>query len=66
MIRLPFFSKPKRVEAADKPAEKAPPSAPKQRHERPSRFMGGVPERTQDFLGRQDGERIGFRKPFEG
>ncbi|MGO9546032.1 MAG: hypothetical protein ACLPPF_14730 [Rhodomicrobium sp.] len=66
MIGLPLFSKRKRDETAGKPAVPAQPAAPKQRPEKPPRFMGGVPERTQDFLGRQDGERIGFRKPVEG
>jgi len=66
MIGLPFFFKRKRIEAGEKPAGSAQPAVPARMREKPSRFMGGVPERTQDLLGRQDGERVGFRKPVDG
>ncbi len=33
---------------------------------RPSRFMGGACEKTQDLLAGHDGERVGFRKPVQG
>ncbi len=66
MIGLPFLSKRKRTDASEKPASTSEPAVPPRRPEKPSRFMGGVPERTQDLLGRQDGERVGFRKPVDG
>jgi hypothetical protein len=64
MIGLGLFFKRKRMEDAAKPAPQ--PIQPAKPQEKPSRFMGGAPERTQDFLGRQDGERVGFRKPVQG
>jgi len=66
MIRLFFLLRRKRGNAMKKPAAEPSPAAPAQRQEKPSRFMGGMPERTQDLLGRQDGERVGFRKPVQG
>jgi hypothetical protein len=66
MTRLWSFFGGKRQKAEEKPATAPSPAAPAQRQEKPSRFMGGVPERTQDLLGRQDGERVGFRKPVRG
>jgi hypothetical protein len=66
MIRLSFLFGGKRQNTAEEPAAKPSPAAPSQRQEKPSRFMGGRPERTQDLLGRQDGERVGFRKPVKG
>lgn len=66
MTRLSFLFRRKRESSAGKPAPKPSPAAPAQRQEKPSRFMGGIPERTQDLLGRQDGERVGFRKPVKG
>jgi hypothetical protein len=53
-----------------KPPADTAPSPPQQKTEgrspeRPLRFQGGIPERVGNMLGRQDGERIGFRKPFE-
>jgi hypothetical protein len=33
--------------------------------EKPSRFLGGVPEKAHDYLMRRDGERVGFRKPVQ-
>jgi hypothetical protein len=56
----------RRQKAEGKPAPGPSPAVSAQRQEKPSRFMGGVPERTQDLLGRQDGERVGFRKPVRG
>jgi hypothetical protein len=63
MIRLSFLLRRKRQDA-EKPVPE--PSPPIQRPEKPARFMGGMPERTQDLRGRQDGERVGFRKPVQG
>jgi hypothetical protein len=65
MIRFPFFSRRKPAEAQEKPAGTAQQPAPAKRPERP-RFRGGVPERAQDLLPLRDGERIGFRKAFDG
>jgi hypothetical protein len=56
----------RRQKAEGKPATGSSPAGPAERQEKPARFMGGVPERTQDLLGRQDGERVGFRKPVRG
>ena len=66
MSGLSFLFGRKRQKAVEKPAVKPSPATPMQRQEKPSRFLGGVPERTQDLLGRQDGERVGFRKPVRG
>jgi hypothetical protein len=66
MIRLSFLFRGKRQNAAEKPASKPSPAAPAQKQEKPTRFMGGMPERTQDLRGRRDGERVGFRKPVQG
>ena len=67
MIGLTFLFKRKRTKPEEMPASPAPqPVAPQQKLDKPSRFLGGAPERTQDFLGRQDGERVGFRKPVQG
>ncbi len=65
MIRLPFFSRRKRIDAAEKAAAPAQPATPAKAPERPLRFIGAAPERTQDLLQVQDGERVGFRKPVE-
>jgi hypothetical protein len=66
MRGLWFLFRRKRENATEKPAAKPSPAAATQRQEKPSRFMGGMPERTQDLLGRQDGERVGFRRPVKG
>jgi len=66
MIGLPFLFRRKPKQAASKEAASPPPAAPGSAAAKPSRFMGGMPERTQDLLGRQDGERVGFRKPVQG
>ena len=66
MTGLSFLFRRKREDAPAKPAAKPSPAVSAQRQERPSRFAGGRPERTQDLLGRQDGERVGFRKPVQG
>jgi hypothetical protein len=67
MIRLSFLFRRKRENATERPAAGgASPAAPAQRQEKPSRFLGGMPERTQDLRGRQDGERVGFRRPVQG
>jgi hypothetical protein len=66
MSGLFFLFRRKREDPAEKPAAKPSPAAPAQRQEKPSRFMGGMPERTQDLRGRQDGERVGFRRPVQG
>ena len=65
MIRLPFLSRRKPAEAEEKAAGPAQQPAPAKRPERP-RFKGGMPERAQDLLPLRDGERIGFRKSFDG
>jgi hypothetical protein len=64
MIRLSIFFRSKRQDATEKPASNSPPAT--RSPEKPARFMGGIPERTQDLRGRQDGERVGFRKPVQG
>jgi hypothetical protein len=66
MSGLSFLFRRKRTNTAEKPAGKPSEAAPPQKQEKPTRFMGGMPERTQDLLGRQDGERVGFRKPVRG
>jgi hypothetical protein len=66
MIRLAFLFGGKRQAVTEKPAAKSSPGAPAQKQEKPARFTGGKPERTQDLRGRQDGERVGFRKPVQG
>jgi hypothetical protein len=66
MTSLWFLFRRRRENVTEKPAAKPSPAAPLPRQEKPSRFMGGMPERTQDLLGRQDGERVGFRKPVQG
>ena len=66
MNGLSFLFRRKRQNAPEQPAAKPSPATPVQRPEKPSRFAGGRPERTQDLLGRQDGERVGFRKPVQG
>jgi hypothetical protein len=66
MTGLWFLFRRKRETATEKTAVKPSPAVPAQRQERPWHFMGSVPERTQDLLGRQDGERVGFRKPVRG
>jgi hypothetical protein len=66
MIGLSFLFKRKRENPAEKPTAKPTLATPASREEKPSRFMGGLPERTQDLRGRRDGERVGFRKPVQG
>jgi hypothetical protein len=66
MIRLAFLFRSRRQAATEKLAAQPSPAAPAQKQEKPARFMGGMPERTQDLRGRQDGERVGFRKPVQG
>ena len=66
MIGLLFFFRRKPKEKVMKEAASPHPAAPGQAAGKPSRFTGGMPERTQDLLGRQDGERVGFRKPVQG
>ena len=63
MISLSFLFR--RKETPEKPALAPQPAAPVKKSPTPPRFMGGAPERMQDFLGRQDGERVGFRKPVQ-
>ncbi len=66
MIRLSFLFRGTRQNPAEKSAANPSPAAPAQKREKPPRFVGGMPERTQDLRGRHDGERVGFRKPVQG
>ncbi len=65
MIGLNFLFKRKREEI--RKTSQPPVQASAEHKKEPLQpFSGGVPERTQDFLGRQDGERVGFRMPIQG
>ncbi len=66
MIKLPSFLKPKQPETAGKNQKPADPLQPKLRQDPSFRYIGEVSEKTQDFLGGHDGERVGFRKPVQG
>ncbi len=66
MIGFSFFFKRTAAKPAEAAAAKPSPAVQPQRNEKPSRFTGGATERTQDLLGRMDGERVGFRKPVQG
>ena len=65
MIDILAFFKRKRADGA---AKSAPPEEKPSQLEpgRPTRFMGGACEKTQDLLAGHDGERVGFRKPVQG
>ncbi len=66
MIGFSFFFKRTAAKPAEPIAANPLPAVQPQRNEKPPRFMGGATERTQDLLGRRDGERVGFRKPVQG
>ena len=65
MIGILAFMKRKRADATDKGAA-ATEKPPQPKKGKPTRFMGGSFEKTQDLLVGHDGERVGFRKPVQG
>jgi hypothetical protein len=66
MIGKVFFPSRKEPNPNKIQGQTAPAAQPPQHPGKPSRFMPGASEKTQDFLGGHDGERIGFRKPVQG